>query len=72
MQTSLKLVYAIFFKSLFFAPNGSPSKIIKNVFYHIEKPLSVLEIFKSLYFFASFPQFPDLKGQMEVEKLMMS
>ena len=30
--------------------NHSPSKIIKNVFYFIEKALSVLKIFKCLYF----------------------
>ena len=28
-----------------FSPNDSPSKTIKNAFYFIEKPLSVLEIF---------------------------
>ena len=40
---------------------------LKNVFYFIYKALSVLEIFKFLYFSPSFALFPDSEGQMEVE-----
>ena len=72
----LKLVSAIFYQFFlsaifcvryFFSPNDSPSKTINNVFYFIRKALFVLEIFRFLYFFPSFPQFPDSEGQMEVE-----
>ena len=52
---NLKLVSAIFYQVFIFSPNDSPSKIVKNVFYFIEKALFVLELFK------------DSKGQMEVE-----
>ena len=47
----LKLVSIIFYEIIIFSPNDSPSKTIKNVFYFIEKPLFVLEIFKFLKFF---------------------
>ena len=65
----LKLVSAIFYQILIFSSNDSPSITMKNVFYFIEKALFVLEIFKFLYFFLSFPHFPDSKGQVEVEYL---
>ena len=39
---------------------------MKNV-YFIEKVLFVHKIFKFLYFFPSFPPFPDTKGQMKAE-----
>ena len=44
-----------------------PSKTMKNVLYFIRKALFILKIFKFLYFFPSFPHFPDSKGQMEVQ-----
>ena len=40
---------------------------MENIFHFIKKALFVLEIFKFLQFFASFPQYPDSKGEMEVE-----
>ena len=39
---------------------------MKNVFYFIKKALFFLEIFKFVYFFPSFPQFPHSKRQMAV------
>ena len=39
-----------FLSILYFSQNDSPSKTMKNVFYFIEKALSVLKIFKFLYF----------------------
>ena len=45
---NLKVVSAIFYQIFIFAPNGSPSKIMENVFYVISKALFVLEIFKFL------------------------
>ena len=48
MSISLKLASAIFYEIFIFSPNDSPSKIIKNAFYFIEKALFVLEIFKFL------------------------
>ena len=57
-----------YFLSIFyFSLSDRPSKTMKNVFYFILKALFVLEIFKFLYFFPSFPHCPDSKGQMEVE-----
>ena len=44
----LKLVSAIFYQISIFQSNDRSSKSMKNVFYFIEKALSVLEIFKSL------------------------
>ena len=67
INSYLKLVYAIFYQIFIFSPNDITSKIMKNVFYFIKKALFVLEILKFLYFFPSFPQFSDSKGQMEVE-----
>ena len=49
---SLKLVSAIFYQIFIISLNDSPSKIIKIVFYFIEKTLFVLTIFKFLYFFS--------------------
>ena len=66
-EVTLKLVSAFFYQIFIFSPNDSSSKTVKNVFYFIEKALFVLEIFKFLYFFPSFPHLPELKGQMEVE-----
>ena len=63
----LKLVSAIFYQIFILSSNYRPSITIKNVFYFIEKVLFVLEIFKFLYFFPSFPQFTDSKVQMKVE-----
>ena len=47
---TLKLVSAIFIKFLFFSPNDSPSKTMKNAFYSIEKALFILRIFIFLCF----------------------
>ena len=44
----LELVSAIFYEIFIFSPNDSPSNIMKNVFYFIQKALFVLEIFKFL------------------------
>ena len=44
----LKLVSAIFCEIFIFSSNDSPSKVMKNVFYFIEKALFVLKIFKFL------------------------
>ena len=63
---TLKLVSVIFYQIFIFSPNDSPLKTMKNVFYFIQKALSILEIFKFLYFFP-FPHFPYSKGQMEVK-----
>ena len=49
---SLKLKSVIFCLTFIFSLNHSPSKVIKNVFYFIEKALSVLKISKCLYFFS--------------------
>ena len=40
----------IFYLIFYFSQNDRPSKTMKNVFYFIKKALSVLEIFKFLYF----------------------
>ena len=48
VKCNLKLVSTIFIKFLFFSPNDSPSKTMKNVFYFILKTLFVLKIFKFL------------------------
>ena len=45
---NLKLVSAIFHQIFIFSPNDSPSKIMKNAFYFILKPLSLLKIFTFL------------------------
>ena len=50
-KLTLKLVFVIFVKFLFFSPNDSPSKSMKNVFHFIEKALFILKIFNFLYFF---------------------
>ena len=68
----LSLVSAIFYQIFIFSLKDSHSKTITNVFYFIKKAPFVLEIFKFLNFFPSFPHFPDSKGQMEVESYMMS
>ena len=47
---TLKLVSAIFIQIFNFSPNDSLSKTMKNIFYFIQKALSVLEIFRFLYF----------------------
>ena len=64
-----KLVSAISYQIFIFSPNDRLSKTMKNVFCFIKKALFVLEIFKSLCFFLSFPLFLDSKGQVEVEYL---
>ena len=46
----LKLVSAVFYQFLFFPPNDSPLKTMKNAFYFIWKALFVLEISKFSYF----------------------
>ena len=61
--STLKFASAIFFPIFIFSPNNSSLKIIKNVFYLIEKALFVLDFLE--YF--PFPQFPNLKGPAEVE-----
>ena len=43
-----------YFLSIFFSPNDSSSKTIRNIFYFIEKALFVLEISKFLYFLPFF------------------
>ena len=63
----LKLVSAIFYQILFFSPNDSPLKTMKNNFYFIEKALFVFKVFKFCDFFPSFPHFPGSKRQREVE-----
>ena len=68
----LKLVSAIFYQIFIFSPKISPSETMKSVFYFIQKGPFILEIFKFLNFFHSFPHFPDRKGQMEVEQFMTS
>ena len=53
-----------YFLSIFiFSSNYRPSKTIKNVFYFIEKALSVLEIFKFLFFSLLFHTFQIQKGK---------
>ena len=64
---SLKLVSAIFYQIFIISLNDSPSKIIKIVFYFIEKTLSFLTIFNFLYFFPSFPHFAHSKRQIKKE-----
>ena len=64
---SLKLVSAIFYQIFIISLNDSPSKVLKIVFYFIEKTLFVLTIFKFLYFFPSFPHFADSKRQIKKE-----
>ena len=49
----LKLGSAIFIKFLFFSPNDSPSKTMKNAFYFIKKALFVPKIIKFFYFHPS-------------------
>ena len=62
----LKLVPAISYHIFIFSPNNNFLKT-KNVFYFIEKALLVLKIFNCLYFFSSFSNIPDSKGQMQME-----
>ena len=62
----LQLVSAIFIKVLFFSPNDSPSKTMKNAFYFIYEALFVLKIFKFLY--SHLPLFFSLSSiALEVE-----
>ena len=62
------LVSAIFYQIFIFSPNDSLSKTVKK-----KKIISPKKLFSfSRYsdfciFSSSFPQFPDSKGQMEVE-----
>ena len=39
-----------FLPNLYFSPNDTPSKAMKNVFYFIQKALFTLKIFRFLYF----------------------
>ena len=49
----LKACYRCFFFQIFiFSPSERSSKILKNVFYFMEKSLFVLEIFRYLYVFS--------------------
>ena len=57
---NLKLVSAIFYHIFIFLPKGSSRKTTKKAFYFIEKAFSI-------NYFPSSPNFPDSKGQMEVE-----
>ena len=58
---NLKVVPATFYQIFIFPPNDSPLKTMKNAF-------SSKKLFSFLrYSNFSFPQFPDSKGQMEVE-----
>ena len=70
--TNIKLMSATFYHFFIFSPNDRPLKTIKNVVYFIKKAFFVLEIFKFLIFFPSFPQFPGSKGQIEVEYIMVA
>ena len=45
---------------------------MKNVFYFIKKLFSFSRYSSFCNFVPSFPHFPDSKGQMEVEYIMMS
>ena len=66
-EVCLKLVSAIFLSSFHFTPNDSPLKIMKNVFYFIQKAPFVLEIFKFLYF--HLPLFSPLSAiALEVDR----
>ena len=50
---ALQACVRYFLTNLYFSPNDSPSKTMKDVFGFIEKALFVLEIFKFLYFHLS-------------------
>ena len=54
MHFILKAFVHYFLSNLYFLPNDSPSKTMKNVFYFIWKALFVLNIFNFLYFFPLF------------------
>ena len=62
----LKACVRYFFNQIPPPLNDSPSKTEK-CFYFILKALFVLKIFRFLFFSASFPHFPDSKGQTEEE-----
>ena len=59
---------AIFYQIFISSPNDSLSKTEKCCI-SSKMLFPVLKIVKLLYFFPSFPHFPDSKGQMEVENL---
>ena len=60
LTCAIEILFLLFFiKFLFFLQYDSPSKTIKNVFHFTEKALFVLETFKFLKFYPSFPHFPD-------------
>ena len=46
----IKAYVHYFVSNLYFSPNDSPSKTMKNIFYFILKALFILEIFRFLYF----------------------
>ena len=61
----LKLTPAIFY--IFFSPNDSPSKTMKNKFTSSKKIFQFSRYSNFCNFFPFFQHFPDSKWQMEVE-----
>ena len=66
----LKLVSAIFYQIFIFSPNDSPLKTIKCFLFHQKSSFRSRDM--RIFVIFSLPQFPDSKGQMEVEYIMMS
>ena len=64
----LKLVSAIFYQIFIFSSNDSSSKNYEKCFlFHLKSSFRSRDIQIFVFFFPSFPHFPDSKGQMEVE-----
>ena len=61
------LVSAIFYQIFIFSPNDSLSKTVKKKIISPKKLFSFSRYSDFCIFSSSFPQFPDSKGQMEVE-----
>ena len=72
VKVLLKLVSAIFCQIFILSPNDSPSKTTKMILNSPKKLFSFLRYSNFCNFSSSFPHFPHLKGEMEVEQFMMS
>ena len=68
LSICLKLVSAIFYQIFIFSSNDSLSKAMNNFFlFNLKSYFRSRDIQIFVIFFPSFPNFPDSKGQTEVE-----
>ena len=69
---TLKLVSTIFYQIYIFPSNDSPSKTEKCFLFHLKSSFRSQDNQIFVVFSPAFPNFPDSKGQMEVEQFLMS